>query len=70
MNMEKFDEVSRKMGGRLRATAVIQKRLKDLVGIDSLKDKTALDVVVNKILDEILSEQISIKEGKVECEPG
>jgi len=68
MDMEKFEEVSRKMGGRLRATAVIQKRLKELVGTGSFKEKTASEVVVNRILDEIITDQISVKEGKAECE--
>lgn len=67
MDMEKFDEVSRKMGGRLRATAVIQKRLKDLVGVGSFKDKTASDSLINRILDEIISDQISVKDAKAEC---
>lgn len=68
MNMEKFDEASRKVGGRLKATAVIQKRLKELVSAGPLKDKTVSDAIVDRILDEIITEQISIKEGTLECE--
>lgn len=68
MDMEKFDEASRKIGGRLKTTAVIQKRLKDVIGAGSFKEKWASEALVNRILDEIITDQISVKEGKAECE--
>jgi len=68
MDMEKFDAASRKIGGRLKTTAVIQKRLKDLVGVGSFKEKWASEAVVNRILDEIITDQLTVKAGKAECE--
>lgn len=67
-DLEKFDELSLKLGGRFRATAVIQKRLKDILASGSVKDVFHADTsnLISMVIDELLSGETVVKEVATE----
>jgi len=66
MNMKKFEEAERKVGGRFKTVTLIQKRLTEIAAAGPLKDKTTSTEIFDKILDEIISGQITINDAKSE----
>lgn len=65
----KSEDIVKKMGGRFRLTALIQKRLKELMQgarplIEDARDKTHMEIVVQ----EILQDKIAVDIGQNDTE--
>jgi len=65
MDMKKFEEAVTKIGGRFKTTSILRERLHEMVKNERLK--TDSDYTTDKILDKIISGQITLKEKN---EPG
>lgn len=66
MDIAKFDEAAAKLGGRFRANSLIRKRLRETIQAGLFKSSFSFEKMIDGILDEILSGQISIKQSETE----
>lgn len=64
MNISKIEKARKKVGGAFKLTALIQKRIRELSKSGLMKEKnlSGTDTLIDKILDEVLEEQIYFEE--------
>lgn len=60
MDITKMDKAREKVGGLFKLTTLVQKRIREVIksGLLKEKDSTIVDKLMDKILDEIITDQI------------
>lgn len=67
MDINKFEEAVKKIGGRFKTLAILHKRLRELIESGVIKERSSLgsnESLEDKILDEIIKGEIYIEENE------
>lgn len=64
MDIKKFDEAVSKTGGKFKTTSLIRTRLREMIQADLAKNSFSFEEMLDKIINETIDGNISIKESE------